>query len=53
MIAWNLRGYPRVQIFTLEDLFAGRQPRVPLLDARASYKRAPREKAGGQGGLDL
>ena len=47
------RSYPRVQIFTLEDLFAGRQPRVPLLDRQPSFKRAPREKADGQGGLLL
>lgn len=36
-------GYRRVQIFTLDDLFAGRMPRVPLLDRQSGYRRAPRE----------
>jgi site-specific DNA-methyltransferase (adenine-specific) len=48
------RFYPRVQIFTLEDLFAGRRPRVPLLDANAAFRRAPRAKdEGAQGALGL
>lgn len=47
------RSYPRVQIFTLKDLFDGLQPRVPLLDRQASFKRAQREKTEEQGGLDL
>jgi DNA modification methylase len=38
-------GYPRVQIFTLAELFQGRRPRVPLLDRQAGYRRAPRETA--------
>ena len=36
-------GYRRVQIFTLDDLFAGRMPKVPLLDRQSGYRRAPRE----------
>lgn len=47
------RFYPRVQIFTLEMLFAGRKPRVPLLDVAAAYRRAPRAEAGVQPSLDL
>jgi hypothetical protein len=41
-------GYRRVQIFTLDDLFAGRTPRVPLLDRQSGYRRAPREAAARQ-----
>jgi DNA modification methylase len=48
------RFYPRVQIFTLEDLFAGRKPRVPLLDTAAAYRRAPRaQDDAAQGALGL
>jgi DNA modification methylase len=47
------RVYPGIQIFTLEDLFAGRKPKVPLLDAAAAYRKAPRAEAGLQGGFDL
>jgi DNA modification methylase len=41
-------SYPRVQIFTLAELFKGRRPRVPLLDRQAGYRRAPREIAARQ-----
>lgn len=47
------RYYPRVQIFTLGMLFDGKKPRVPLLDAAAAYRRAPRASAGAQQSLDL
>ena len=30
-------------IFTLDELFAGRMPKVPLLDRQSGYRRAPRE----------
>jgi site-specific DNA-methyltransferase (adenine-specific) len=39
------RQYPRLQIFTLADYFAGRRPSVPLLDRQASYRKATRDPA--------
>jgi len=39
--------YPRVQILTIEELFAGKQPNIPLIDS-ASFKKAPKEKEGGE-----
>lgn len=44
-------GYRRVQIFTLDDLFAGRLPKVPLLDRQSGYRRAPREAGAAQARL--
>lgn len=44
-------AYPRVQLFTLTDLFQGRQPSVPLLDRQAGYKRARAEENCKQGVL--
>ena len=35
-------GFPRVQILTLADLFAGKRPRIPNVD-RAAFRRAERE----------
>lgn len=43
--------YPRLQLFTLADLFQGRQPSVPLLDRQAGYKRARTEDSSKQGSL--
>ncbi len=43
--------YPRLQLFTLADLFQGRQPSVPLLDRQAGYKRAKTEDSSKQGSL--
>jgi DNA modification methylase len=45
--------FPRLQIFTLAELFQGRQPKVPLLDRQAGFKRAKREQTAAQHGLDL
>ncbi|HEY0623653.1 DNA methyltransferase [Sphingomonas sp.] len=42
-------GYPRLQIFTLAELFQNRQPSVPLLDRQAGYKRAKAEENSEQG----
>jgi site-specific DNA-methyltransferase (adenine-specific) len=39
--------YPKIQILTIEDLFAGKQPNIPLVDS-ASFKKAPKEKTGEQ-----
>ena len=34
--------YPRIQILTIEELFGGKQPNIPLVDS-ASFKKAARE----------
>jgi site-specific DNA-methyltransferase (adenine-specific) len=49
------RTYPRLQIFTLAEYFAGSRPKVPLLDRQAGYKKAAREDRakGAQSTLDL
>lgn len=43
--------YPRVQIFTLADLFQAQQPRIPLLDRQAGFRKAKREEVSVQGSL--
>lgn len=43
--------YPRLQLFTLAELFQGRQPQVPLLDRQTGYRRARAEDSGKQGML--
>jgi site-specific DNA-methyltransferase (adenine-specific) len=43
--------YPKIQIFTIADLFDGKQPNIPLVDT-ASFKKAPREGSG-ETNLDL
>lgn len=35
--------YPRLQIFTLAEYFAGLRPKVPLLDRQAAWRKAARE----------
>jgi site-specific DNA-methyltransferase (adenine-specific) len=42
--------YPKIQILTIRELFAGKQPEIPLVDASA-FKKAPRESEGEQGPL--
>ena len=37
-------GFPRLQILTLAELFAGKRPRIPNID-RAAFRRAEREEA--------
>ena len=39
--------YPRIQILTIAELFAGKQPNIPLVDPSA-FKRAARESQGQQ-----
>ena len=39
--------YPKIQIFTIAELFSGKRPNIPLVDA-SSFKKAPREKEGGE-----
>jgi hypothetical protein len=38
--------YPKIQIFTIEELFTGKEPNIPLVDS-AAFKKAPREDEGG------
>ncbi len=40
------RTYPRLQIYKLDEYFAGLRPKVPLLDRQAAYKKAAREDVG-------
>ena len=39
--------HPKIQIFTIADLFDGKQPNIPLVDS-AAFKKAPKEKEGGE-----
>ena len=45
--------FPRVQILTLADLFQGRRPRIPLVDATATFRTGVRESELQQPLLDL
>lgn len=42
--------YPKIQIFTIAELFAGKQPNIPLVDS-ASFKKAAKEVQEKQDGL--
>ena len=42
--------YPKIQILTIRELFEGKQPNIPLVDASA-FKRAAKEKVGDQDAL--
>jgi len=44
--------YPKIQILTIAELFAGKQPNIPLVDPSA-FKRAARESTGQQDGLSF
>ncbi len=44
------RTYPRLQLFTLAELFQGKRPAIPLLDRDAAWKRARAEGGGGNQG---
>ena len=39
--------YPKLQILTIADLFAGKLPNIPLVDS-ASFKKSAREDTGEQ-----
>ncbi|MBK8458567.1 MAG: hypothetical protein IPL47_16785 [Phyllobacteriaceae bacterium] len=44
---------PRLQILTIDGILNYRDvPRLPVIDTTA-FKKAPKEKQGGQGALDL
>ena len=42
---------PKIQIITLAELFQGIRPRIPRIDAAATFRTAPRESASTQGRL--
>jgi len=42
--------YPKIQILTIRELFEGKQPNIPLVDASA-FKKAPKESQGDQNAL--
>ena len=42
------KSYPRLQIITLAELFAGKKPDIPYVDPGAAFKRAGREDMGKQ-----
>jgi site-specific DNA-methyltransferase (adenine-specific) len=44
--------YPKIQILTIRELFEGKQPNIPLVDASA-FKKVPKESQGDQGHLPL
>ncbi len=39
--------YPKIQILSMEDLFNGKQPNIPLVDS-ASFKKAAKESEDGE-----
>lgn len=47
-----LGDFPRIQILTIEDLFAGKQPHLPWVDPSV-FKKAKRENTEKQSKLDL
>jgi hypothetical protein len=40
---------PKIQIITLAELFDGKRPRIPRIDAAATFRTAARESTSGQG----
>lgn len=42
--------YPKIQIVTIQELFDGKQPNIPLVDASA-FKKAGKERVGDQDAL--
>lgn len=44
--------FPKIQILTIEDVFAGRKPHMPFIDPSV-FRKAKRETGEKQGALDL
>ncbi len=42
------KSYARLQILTVEELFRGRRPDIPLVDTGAAFRNAPREVTAAQ-----
>jgi site-specific DNA-methyltransferase (adenine-specific) len=47
------RQYQRIQIITIAMALSGAKPAIPLIDAGAGFRRAPREQADDQHDLEL
>lgn len=47
------RHFPRLQIITIKQALAGVKPAIPLIDAGATFRRAPREAATKQAKLGI
>jgi len=45
------RGWPRLQILTLAELFQGKRPAIPFVDPLVALRRARREETEKQGNL--
>ena len=45
------KSYPRLQIITVAELFAGKRPDIPFIDPGAAFRTAPREVANRQAAL--
>ena len=45
------RGWPRLQVLTLADLFAGKRPAIPFVDPLVALRKARREEMERQGNL--
>ncbi len=44
--------YPKIQIFTVAELFEGKRPQIPLVDT-SGFRKAARESSASQGKLEL
>jgi site-specific DNA-methyltransferase (adenine-specific) len=42
--------YPKIQILTIRELFEGKQPKIPLIEASV-FKKAPKSAPGDQQSL--
>ncbi|MEG3180895.1 hypothetical protein [Sphingomonas sp. LT1P40] len=42
------KSYARLQILTVDELFCGRRPDIPLIDSGAAFRNAPREATEAQ-----
>jgi DNA modification methylase len=43
---YTQQTYPRLQLYTVAEYFAGLRPKVPLLDRQAAYKKATQAETG-------
>lgn len=51
--SWGSRSYPRLQIFTVEELLAGKRPEFPAGSLNVSYERKEVRTARPKGGWSL
>ena len=50
--SWGSRSYPRLQIFTVEELLAGKRPEFPAGSLNVSYERKEVRTARPKGGME-